>query len=229
VTSDSQDSPQPRLWGSHHLPPYSILCTSLRGPHLNSFLSRDSRREVLNLPILGLLQFYGSRTLCANLQSQRGLKQSCYSRQEISNGVLHTTYTQGSRVDFRLFVVESQTVSLILSLSFYHNLCFRCPNGSCKPILDIYISITFQWYKELFNAMCFDLYNCSLKAWESTGTPTPKMGAHLGVGMFIFPLSHAPIWLALLQDLALVANPKLKLRHLNITIGASSISFIKFR
>jgi hypothetical protein len=23
---DSQDSSRPRLWGSHHLPPYSILC-----------------------------------------------------------------------------------------------------------------------------------------------------------------------------------------------------------
>jgi hypothetical protein len=23
--------------------------------------------------------------------------------------------------------------------SFSHNLCFKCPNGSCKPILDIYI------------------------------------------------------------------------------------------
>ncbi len=59
--------------------------------------------------------------------------------------------------------------------------------------------------------MSFDLCNCSLKAQESTGTLTPKMGTHLGVGMFILPLSHAPIWLALLQDLALVVNPKLKL------------------
>ncbi len=59
--------------------------------------------------------------------------------------------------------------------------------------------------------MCFDLCNCSLKAQESTGTLIPKMGTYLGVGMFILPLSHAPIWLALLQDLALVVNPKLKL------------------
>ncbi len=34
---DTQDSPRPRLEGSHHLPPYSILCTSPRGPHPNGF------------------------------------------------------------------------------------------------------------------------------------------------------------------------------------------------
>ncbi len=29
--------------------------------------------------------------------------------------------------------------------------------------------------------MNFDPYNRSLKIWESIGTPTPKVGAHLGV------------------------------------------------
>jgi hypothetical protein len=175
------------------------------------------------------VRHYGSITSCANLQSQRGLKQSCSSRQEISNGVLHIACTQRSFVDSRLFVVGSQIVSLTFDLSFYHNFCFRCPNGSCKPILNIYISIASQWYKELFNAMCFDLCNCSLKAWESTGTLIPKMGAHLGVGMFILSLSHAPIRPALLGDLVLVVSPKLKLRHPNTIIRANSISFIKFR
>ncbi len=33
--SDTQDSPRPGLGGSHHLPPYSILCTTPRGPHPN--------------------------------------------------------------------------------------------------------------------------------------------------------------------------------------------------
>jgi len=35
--TDTQDSPRLGLGGSHHLPPYSILCTSSRGPHLNGF------------------------------------------------------------------------------------------------------------------------------------------------------------------------------------------------
>ncbi len=30
------------------------------------------------------------------------------------------------------------------SRPFFHNLCFRCPNGSCEPILDIYVPRAFQ-------------------------------------------------------------------------------------
>jgi hypothetical protein len=99
---------------------------------------------------------------------------------------------QGNRVDSWLSVVGSQTANLILDLSFGHNLCFRCPNGSCEPILDIYVSIAFQWYKELFKATRFDPCNRSLKIQESIGTPTPKMRIHLGVWVFIFTLSHTP-------------------------------------
>jgi hypothetical protein len=38
-------------------------------------------------------------------------------------------------------------------LSFGHNLCFKYPNGSCEPILDIYIPRAFQQYKKLSNPM----------------------------------------------------------------------------
>jgi len=62
--------------------------------------------------------------------------------------------------------------------SFDHNLCYKCPNGSCKAILDIYTSRPFQRYKERFNARCFDPCNCTLSFWESQRTPesrrTPK-------------------------------------------------------
>jgi hypothetical protein len=40
-------------------------------------------------------------------------------------------------------VVESQTANLTLGLSFGHNLCFKYPNESCEPILDIYTLIAF--------------------------------------------------------------------------------------
>jgi len=43
--------------------------------------------------------------------------------------------------------------NLTLDPFFGHNLCFKYPNGSCKPILNIYISRTFQWFKELFKSM----------------------------------------------------------------------------
>ncbi len=62
-----------------------------------------------------------------------------------------------------------------------HNLCYKYLNGSCEPILDIYVLRIFQWYKEIFNPMNFNLSNCYLKNWDSIRTPTPKMGVHLGV------------------------------------------------
>jgi hypothetical protein len=92
----------------------------------------------------------------------------------------HAIWTQGNRVDSRLLMVGSQTTNLTPSLSFGHNLCLKCPNGFCEPILDIFVSITFQWYKELFNPMGSDPYNRSLKIQESTGTPTPQSGSSLG-------------------------------------------------
>jgi hypothetical protein len=104
---------------------------------------------------------------------------------ELSNNMSHATYTQRNRVDSWLLVVESQIVNLTPGLSFGYNLCVKCPNGSCEPISDIYVPRSFQWYKELFNPMGFDPCNCSLKIWDSTGTPTPKVGIHLGVWGFI--------------------------------------------
>jgi hypothetical protein len=96
----------------------------------------------------------------------------------------HVTCAQGNRGDSWLLVVGSQTANLIPSLSFGYNLCFRCPNGSCDPILDIYVSIAFQWYEELFEPLSFDPYNHSLNIQESTKTPIPNMGVHLEVWEF---------------------------------------------
>ncbi len=62
-------------------------------------------------------------------------------------------------------------------LSFDHNLCFKCTNESYEPILDIYVSIAFQWYKEFFNPLGFDPCNLLLKIWKPIGIPTPKMRA----------------------------------------------------
>ncbi len=84
-------------------------------------------------------------------------------------------------VDSRLLVVESQIVSLTPGLSFAHNLCFKCPNEQCEPILDIYVSRDFQWSKKLNNPLRFDPSTRPLKFQESTGTPSPKMGVALGV------------------------------------------------
>jgi hypothetical protein len=127
--SDSQYSPQPKLGGSHHLPPYIIFWTFLWGPHPNGFLSL---LKVLKLPRLELSQLCGAIISCSNLRSGWNLKQSCNSRRELSNSVLHTTCTHGSQVNSRLFVVGNQTANLTPGLSFCHNLCCICLNGSCK-------------------------------------------------------------------------------------------------
>jgi hypothetical protein len=146
------------------------------------------------------------------------MKQSYSFYWELFNSMSYATYTQQNQGDSRYLMVGSQTPNL----SFGHNLCLKCPNRSCQPILDIYVPRAFQWYKERFNLMGFVLCNCSLMVWESIKTPTPKMGAHLGVWGFV-PL-HFPTlprawnvtpkfysWLAPLQVFALVVNPRLEL------------------
>jgi hypothetical protein len=92
----------------------------------------------------------------------------------------HSTYQHRIRVDSLFLVVRSQTTSLTPDLSFAHNLGCRCPNGSCKAILNIYTSRPFQQYKGNFNVRCFDPYNCLLSFQESQRTPTPIFGSVSG-------------------------------------------------
>jgi hypothetical protein len=136
-----------------------------------AFLSRDSQGGVPKLSRFGFPPLCGVITLCPDLRLGWGLKQTCSSRRELSNSVPHSTYTHPGRVDSRLLMVGSQTASLTPGLSFCHNLCCRCPNDSCEPLFDIYISINFQWYKKCHNARCFDPCNRTLKFRESRWTP----------------------------------------------------------
>ncbi len=135
--SDTQNSPPPGLGGSHHLPPYIILCASPQGSHPNGFLSQDSHLGVPKFPQLRLLQLWGHITYYADLWLQWGLKQSCSPCQDLSNSMSHVGYTQGNWVDSWHLVVGSQTTNLTPGLYFCHNLCFRCPNGQYEPILEI--------------------------------------------------------------------------------------------
>jgi hypothetical protein len=191
--TDTQDSPRPGLRGSHHLPPYSILCSSPWRLHPNGYFSRDSRVGVPKSRQMGLPGLWSPITLREDLGSQCGLKQSCRSHRDLSNGMSHVLYSEVFRVDSRLLVVGSQNWqtpgNLTPGLSFGHNLCFRCPNEQCKPILDIYASRYFQWYKERHMTLRFGPWNCSLKFQESTGTPSPQVGVALGV--WVFTPSHS--------------------------------------
>jgi hypothetical protein len=222
--TDTQDSPRPGLGGSHHLPPYSILCDSPRDPHPNGFsLSGVPKSRPAGLPGL-----WSPITLREDLGSKCGLKQSCSSRGELSNGMSHVIWSQVFRVDSWLLMVGSQNWqtpgSSTPGPSFSHNLCFRCPNEQCEPILDIYASRAFHWYKERDKPLRFDPSNRSLKFWKSTGTPSPKVGVALGVWGFtpshFLTLSGVPDVTPRLpfgphpcNPFALVTSPKLGLRQ----------------
>jgi hypothetical protein len=144
---DSLDSQRPGLGGSHHLPPYSFLCSSARRLHPNGSFSRDSQTGVPKLSRFGLPRLWAFITSRLELGSGRGLNQSCSSCREFSNVMSHSCCKRREEVDSRLLVVGSQIASLTLGPSFAHNSSCRCPNGSCEAILDIYTSRPFQWYK----------------------------------------------------------------------------------
>jgi hypothetical protein len=202
-----------------------------------AFLCRDSRVGVPKSRPTGLLGLWSPITRRANVESKYGLKQSRSSRQELSNGMWHVVCSQVFWVDSWLFLVGNQTGNLTPGPSFGHNLCFRCPNEQCEPILDIYVPRAFQWYKERHNPLSFDPSNRSLKFRESTGTPSPKVGVALGVwgltpshsptlpGVYDvtprLPLSPHPC-----NPFASVASPKLGLRQLTLRTTLSLLKFI---
>ncbi len=116
-----------------------------------------------------------------------------------------------------------EEIRSILDFSFDHNLCFRCPNGSWEPILDIYVSIAFQWYKKFFESIIFDPYNRVLKIrksiWDSNSHNGSSLGSVRVHSLTLFALLEAcdvtlgpPFWPATLQALALVVSSRLGLR-----------------
>ncbi len=164
--TDTQDSPQPGLGGSHHLPPYSILCGWPQSLHPNGFslpgsLHPKSRQR-------GLPWLWSPITLWADLGSRCGLKQSCSSRWDLSNSMSHSLYRQVNRVDSWLFVVGSQTASLTPSPSFGHNLCFKCLNEQCEPILDIYVQ---ELSNDIKNATSHRVLTLEIALWNFESPP----------------------------------------------------------
>ncbi len=132
---------QPRTHKTHHGPNLGEAITFPLIVFSTSFNRATSKWHfvlgLLEFSQLGFSQFWGSITSRANFKLQWDLKQSCSPHQELSNNILHVAYTPGNRVDSRLLMVGSQIVSLTPDLSFDHNLCFKCTNGSCERILDI--------------------------------------------------------------------------------------------
>jgi hypothetical protein len=155
---------------------------------------------------------------------QWGIKKSCSPCQDLSNGMSHVACTWGNLVDSRLLVVGSQIANLTPSLSFGHNLSYKCSNGQCDLILDMKKSVAFQWYKEFFKMISFDPYNYALKIQESFWDSNSQHGSSLGSArvhsLTLFALLGAcevtpkfPSWLTIFQPFALVASPRLRLRQ----------------
>jgi hypothetical protein len=97
--TDSLDSPRPKLGGSHHLPPYSILCVVPPHPHPNGFYSQDSQGGVPKLSRFGLLGLWEIITPSSNLWLGWGLNQTCSSPRKLSNSVSHSTCTHQGRAE----------------------------------------------------------------------------------------------------------------------------------
>jgi hypothetical protein len=135
----------------------------------------------------------------------------------------HATCTQWNQGDSWLLVVNSQIANLTPGLSFGHNLCFSCPNGSCEPTLNIYVPRAFQWYKSFLIHWILTLVIAFWKLeihWDSNS----QNGSSLGIvrvhslTLFCTPRSmkcdsQTQSWPAPLQTLALVASPRLGLWH----------------
>jgi hypothetical protein len=140
---DSQNSLRLGLGGSHHLPPYSIFCASPRGQHPKCHFVPWFPSGSPKFPKLGLTRLWRLIILCENLELNWGLKQSCSPHQKKFNDMWHVTCMQGSQGNYQLLVIGSQIDNLTPNLFFGHNLCFNYPNGSCEPILDIYVLKAF--------------------------------------------------------------------------------------
>jgi hypothetical protein len=130
---DSLVSPWPGLGGSHHLPPYSILCNFLRELHSNDTFSRDSQGGVPKLSRVGVPRLWELISPGSNLWLEWGLNQSCSSHRELFNAMSHSSCKRQEKVDSRLLVVGSQTASFTPSPSFAYNLGCICPMAHARP------------------------------------------------------------------------------------------------
>jgi hypothetical protein len=157
----------PNLGVSHHLTPYSILCSSSRRGHPNGTNSKWSPDFVP----AGLPKLWTAITPDCRVGSRRGLNQSCSPRRDLFNAVSHSRIGHWEHIDSRLLVVGSQTASLTPGPSFAHNLGCRCPNCQCEGIFDIYVSRIFQRHQEHPNARCFAPFCRALNIQESRRTP----------------------------------------------------------
>jgi hypothetical protein len=76
------------------------------------------------------------------------LKESYSPCRDFSNNMWDITCMHVFQGDSQFLITGNQIGNSTNNPFFGRNLCFRYSNGLCEPILDIYVSRTFQWYKE---------------------------------------------------------------------------------
>jgi len=134
----------------------------------------ESRNCLETVPV-GVLGLWELITPDREVWSGRGLNQTCSPRWDLFNDVLHSQFGGREEVDPRLLMVGSETASLTPGPSFAHNLSYRCPNGQCEAIFDIYASRPFQWHQEHLNARCFGPFCRTPNIRESRRTTSPQL------------------------------------------------------
>jgi hypothetical protein len=104
-----QDTPRPGLGGSHHLPPYSILCATFRGLHPNGGTPKLESRNCPETVPVGVPGLWELITPDYRVRSRQGFNQSYSPRRDLSNAVSHSQFECWEEVDSRLLVVVSHS------------------------------------------------------------------------------------------------------------------------
>jgi len=132
------------LGESHHLPPYSIIYDWPWGLHPNVIFLGTPKLGVPKFLKFELSPLWRPIIFCLDFQSKWSMKQSCNLCWEISNDMWHATWIHVIQSVSWILVVGGQIDNLTINISFSHNLCCKYSNGSCDPILDIYVLRTFE-------------------------------------------------------------------------------------
>ncbi len=159
--------------------PHIVFSTLLRRNYIQMVLfpgtpKLESQNCSETVPV-GVPRLWELITPDCRVWSQRGLNQSCIPRRDLSNAVLHTQFGCREEVDSWLLLVGTHTTSLTPGPSFAHNLGYRCSNGPCEAIFDIYASRPFQWHQEHSNERCFGPCCRTLNIRESWRIPSPQL------------------------------------------------------
>jgi hypothetical protein len=108
--------------------------------------------------------------------------------------------------------------------SFYHNLCYKYSNGSCDLILNIYISrscLMVWWTLQSNEFWPLKLFSKDSRVHRDSSSQSESPLGSVWVHSFTFSyiLGNVNVtfklhfWSAPFQAFALIANPRLRLRH----------------